>query len=251
MCTIIGRSVPHGYVEDIIGYGVELSSAAKSRASAAPRGSKKRPRGRRGIDRNDILDAAFDLLSKEGEDGFSIRKLGAGLGVDPMTVLHHFHSKEELLRQIADKALASVDLPLPSGDWKKDLMAVAQAYRDLARRHPKIFHLHFRFNATGPIDHASSEVVYRAMRATGLSDTLAAGLGLSFYAFVLGFALAETEGLLLPLTPAEEAELSALDPLGYPATRAFIPAFKKLDGQAAFTQAFNIFIAGIAARAKA
>lgn len=240
----------HGYVEDIIGYGVELSSAAKSKASAAPRGAKKRPRGRRGIDRNDILNAAFDLLSKEGEEGFSIRKLGAGLGVDPMTVLHHFNSKEELLRQIADKALASVDLPLPSGDWKKDLMAVAQAYRDLARRHPKIFHLHFRFNATGPIDHASSEVVYRAMRATGLSDGVAAGLGLSFYAFVLGFALAETEGLLLPLTPAEEAELSALDPLGYPATRAFIPAFKKLDGQAAFTQAFNIFISGIAARAK-
>lgn len=240
----------HGYVGDIIGYGVELSSAAKSKASAAPRGAKKRPRGRRGIDRNDILNAAFDLLSKEGEEGFSIRKLGAGLGVDPMTVLHHFNSKEELLRQIADKALASVDLPLPSGDWKKDLMAVAQAYRDLARRHPKIFHLHFRFNATGPIDHASSEVVYRAMRATGLSDGVAAGLGLSFYAFVLGFALAETEGLLLPLTPAEEAELSALDPLGYPATRAFIPAFKKLDGQAAFTQAFNIFISGIAARAK-
>jgi AcrR family transcriptional regulator len=243
--------VHNGYVEDIIGYGVELSSAAKTKASAAPRGSKKRPRGRRGIDRNDILDAAFDLLSKEGEDGFSIRKLGAGLGVDPMTVLHHFHSKEELMRQIADKALASVDLPLPSGDWKKDLLAVAQAYRDLARRHPKIFHLHFRFNATGPIDHASSEVVYRAMRATGLSDSVAAGLGLSFYAFVLGFALAETEGLLLPLSPAEEAELSALDPLGYPATRAFIPAFKKLDGQAAFTQAFNTFIAGIAARAKA
>ncbi len=240
----------HGYVEDIIGYGVELSSTAKSKASAAPRGAKKRPRGRRGIDSNDILNAAFDLLSKEGEEGFSIRKLGAGLGVDPMTVLHHFNSKEELLRQIADKALASVDLPLPSGDWKKDLMAVAQAYRDLARRHPKIFHLHFRFNATGPIDHASSEVVYRAMRATGLSDGVAAGLGLSFYAFVLGFALAETEGLLLPLTPAEEAELSALDPLGYPATRAFIPAFKKLDGQAAFTQAFNIFISGIAARAK-
>lgn len=250
MCLNIRRSLHNGYGEDNIGYGVELSSTAKAKSSASPRAGKKRPRGRRGIDRNDILDAAFELLAKEGEEGFSIRKLGAGLGVDPMTVLHHFHSKEELLREIADKALSSVDLPLPSGDWRKDLMAVAQSYRDLARRHPKVFHLHFRFNATGPIDHASSEVVYRAMRATGLSDTMAAGLGLSFYAFVLGFALAEAEGLLLPLTPAEEAELSALDPLGYPATRAFIPAFKKLDAQAAFTQSFSIFIAGIAARAK-
>lgn len=214
------------------------------------RSAKKRPRGRRGIDRNEILDAAFDLLSQEGEQGFSVRKIGAAMGVDPMTVLHHFHSKEELLRQIADKALASVDQPMPSGDWRKDLLAVAKAYRDLAHRHPKIFHLHFRFNATGPLDHASSEVVYRAMRATGLPDTVAASLGLSFYAFVLGFALAETEGLLAPLNAAEEAELSQLDPLGYPATRAFIPAFKKLDAQVAFTHAFNAFIAGIGVRAK-
>lgn len=240
-----------GYIEDFIGYGVELSSRPRKKSPAALRSGKQRVRGRRGIDRNEILDAAFQLLSSEGEEGFSIRKVGAAMGVDPMTVLHHFHSKEELLRQIADKALASVNLPLPSDDWRKDLLAVAKSYRDLAKRHPRIFHLHFRFNATGPIDHASSEVVYRAMRTTGLADNVAAGLGLSFYAFVLGFALAETEGLLAPLSAAEEEELSALDPLGYPATRAFVPAFKKLDADAAFTQAFHVFIAGIAAKAAA
>jgi len=206
-------------------------------------------RGRRGIDRSAILDSALDMLAREGEAGFSVRKLAADFGVDPMTVLHHFHSREELLRAIADRALATVTLPLPSGDWRRDLLAVANAYRDLARRYPKLFHLHFRFNATGPADHASSEVVYRAMRETGLPDPVAAGLGLSFYAFVLGFALAETEGLLLPLSPAEEAELSTLDPLGYPATRAFIPAFRKLDAETAFKDAFDALIEGIARRA--
>jgi histidine ammonia-lyase len=62
--------------------------------------------------------------------------------------------------------------------------------------------------------------------------------------------MAEVEGLLVPLSPKEEEELNALDPLGYPATRAFIPAFKKLDAQAAFNSAFSAFIAGIAMRAK-
>lgn len=240
--------MPKAYSEENNGYGVELSSKASKRTLKAPR---KRPRGRRGIDRNEILEAAFDLLASEGEEGFSVRKVGAKAGVDPMTVLHHFHSKEALLRSIADRALAAVSLPLPSGDWRKDLLAVANAYRDLARRYPRIFHLHFRFNATGPADHASSEVVYRAMRATGLPDPVAASLGLSFYAFVLGFALAETEGLLHPLTEKEEAELAGLDPLGYPATRAFIPAFKKLDAEAAFGHAFNAFVTGIAAKSKA
>lgn len=180
-----------------------------------------------------------------------MRKVGAVAGVDPMTVLHHFQSRELLLRALADKALSMVSLPVPSGDWRKDLLAVANSYRDLARRYPNVFHLHFRFNATGPADHASSEIVYRAMRATGLPDGVAAGLGLAFYAFVLGFALAEIEGLLVPLSKAEEDELNALDPLGYPATRAFIPAFRKLDAQVAFNSAFSAFIAGIGARAKA
>ena len=58
------------------------------------------------------------MLSRDGEVGFSLRKLGSRIGVDPMTVLHHFGSKDELLRRIADRALATVELPLPSADWR-------------------------------------------------------------------------------------------------------------------------------------
>jgi AcrR family transcriptional regulator len=205
-----------------------------------------RPRGRRGLDRNVILEAAFDMLSREGEAGFSVRKLGLRIGVDPMTVLHHFGSKDELLRHIADRALASASLPLPSDDWRADLRKVAAAYRDLAHRHPRIFHLHFRYHATGPADHASSEVVYRAMRSAGLTDAEAAGLGLAFYAFILGYSLAEAEGLLRPISEDDEAELRALDPLACPATLALIPAFKGLDRDAAFKSSVEAFIAGVA-----
>jgi AcrR family transcriptional regulator len=206
------------------------------------------PRGRRGLDRNVILDAAFDLLSGEGETGFSVRKLGARIGVDPMTVLHHFGSKDELLRRIADRALATVELPLPSDDWRADLRHVAAAYRDLAHRHPRIFHLHFRYHATGPADHASSEVVYCALRRAGLSNADAAGLGLAFYAFILGYALAEAEGLLRPIGEDDETELRALDPLACPATLALIPAFKALDRDQAFDASVGAFIDGVAAR---
>ena len=195
-----------------------------------------------------ILDAAFDLLSGEGEAGFSVRKVGARIGVDPMTVLHHFGSKDELLRRIADRALATVELPLPSDDWRADLRHVAAAYRDLAHRHPRIFHLHFRYHATGPADHTSSEVVYRALRRAGLSNADAAGLGLAFYAFILGYALAEAEGLLRAIGEDDETELKSLDPLACPATLALIPAFKALDRDQAFDVSVGAFIDGVAAR---
>lgn len=217
--------------------------AKVTRDKAAPR-----PRGRRGLDKNAILEAAFDLLSREGEAGFSVRKVGLRFGVDPMTVLHHFGSRDELLRRIADRALATVEPPAPSGDWRADLCNVAAAYRDLAHRHPRLFHLHFRFHATGPADHASSEIVYRALRTAGLTDADAAGLGLAFYAFILGYALAEIEGLLRPISGQDEAELQALDPLAYPETLALIPAFKTLDRNAAFDAALVAFIDGVACR---
>src|SRR3989337_4425074 len=209
----------YGYTEDLIGYGVELST----------RKAISRPRGRRGLDRNAILDAAFDMLSRDGEVGFSVRKLGARIGVDPMTVLHHFGSKDALLLRVADRALATVELPLPSADWRADLRNVAAAYRDLAHRHPRLFHLHFRLHPSGPADHASSEVVYRALRRAGLSDADAAGLGLGFVPLVPVYALAGAEGFLRQVDEDHEAELRALDPLTFPATRALIPAFKGLD----------------------
>lgn len=191
------------------------------------------------------------MLSRDGEAGFSVRKLGLSIGIDPMTVLHHFGSKGELLRRIADRALATVELPHPSGDWRSDLRNVAAAYRDLAHRHPRLFHLHFRFHATGPADHVSSEVVYRALRNTGLSDAEAAGLGLAFYAFILGYGLAEAEGLLRPIGDEDETELRALDPLAFPATLALIPAFKALDRDAAFDASVEAFIDGVSRRCEA
>jgi AcrR family transcriptional regulator len=168
------------------------------------------------------------------------------VGVDPMTVLHHFHSKDHLMRMIADRALTYVDFAPATRDWQKDLHCVAAAYRELAHRYPRVFHLHFRFHATGPIDHVSSEIVYGAMLRAGLSEGAAAGQGLAFYAFVLGFALAEAEGLLKAIGPEDEAELSALDITSYPATRTLIRAFKRLNPDKAFENAIDAFIMGVA-----
>ncbi len=220
-------------------YGVELSSGIANMPKA-------NVRAKRGIDKAAILEAAFEMLSRGGEEAFSVRKLGQSMGVDPMTVLHYFGSKDVLLRNVADHALTTVALPKPSANWQGDLRKVARAYRDLARRHPRLFHLHFRFHATGPVDHKSSEVVYRAMRSVGLSDADAAGLGLAFYAFVLGFAQAEAEGLLRPISKEDERELSSLDPEDCAATLALVPAFKVLDRDATFAAAIDVFISGVA-----
>ena len=106
-----------------------------------------------------------------GEQGFSIRKLAAVVGVDPMTVLASFrlqgraasrHCRSRLARHRntgIDRRIGktiSRPSPTPIGCSRTGIRA--------------FFHLHFRYNATGPADHISSEVVYCALRQAGLAD---------------------------------------------------------------------------------
>ncbi|MGQ0457702.1 MAG: TetR/AcrR family transcriptional regulator [Hyphomicrobium sp.] len=207
---------------------------------------KAKAKTRGAISKSDILEAAFALFEAEGDEGFSVRKVAAQVGVDPMTVLHHFGSKRELLRAIADRAVHTVVIPPATDDWRHDLRSMGNAYRELALRNPRVFRLHFLFHATGPADHRAGEIVYRALLRAGRTDQEAAGLGLAFYAFVLGFALAEAEGLLHPIDDADEKELLGLCPEAFPASRALVPCFKTLNPNDTFDSALEICLDGLA-----
>src|SRR5262245_43695030 len=76
----------YGYSADLIGYGVELSRAATGQTRTGQTRKKGATNGRPGtrgrVDRSAILEAAFKLFAREGDDGFSLRKLGLSVGVD-------------------------------------------------------------------------------------------------------------------------------------------------------------------------
>jgi len=47
-----------------------------------------------------ILEAAEKQLAERGPDGVRVREIAEALGVVPGTVLHHFQSRDELLREL-------------------------------------------------------------------------------------------------------------------------------------------------------
>jgi AcrR family transcriptional regulator len=56
--------------------------------------------GRRG----EILDAAEDLLSKEGLTGFSMRRLADRVGIKLASLQHHFQSKGQLMEALIERS---------------------------------------------------------------------------------------------------------------------------------------------------
>jgi AcrR family transcriptional regulator len=95
-----------------------------------------RSRSKPGLTRAGILRAALDVLDREGLEALSMRRLGAELRVEAMSLYNHVANKEALLDGVVETLLAEMVIPPSTGDWEADLRALAQAYRAVLRRHP-------------------------------------------------------------------------------------------------------------------
>jgi AcrR family transcriptional regulator len=97
----------------------------------------KRTRAERaGLSRQQVLDAALDLVDRVGADGLSMRRLGAALGVEAMTVYHYLPSKDALLDGIVERVMAEAEAGLTDGPWDQALTAYARSLRAVLLRHP-------------------------------------------------------------------------------------------------------------------
>lgn len=206
---------------------------------------EKGRRGRRGIRRQDLVEAALEMLASEGEQNFSVRKLAGVVGVDGMTILHHFKSREGLLKEVADAMVATLDIERPKGAWRDVLLEVARRYRGLAIQYPKAFSIVTRFQTSGPADFELGEIVYAALLDAGFNEEDAADYGMALFTLAIGFGVVEVGGMLNPCTPEELAEIEALDPRLFPVTRKMGPVFAKDESDTVFEILLGSFLDGI------
>jgi AcrR family transcriptional regulator len=87
------------------------------------------------LNRERVLAAAIKLADEGGLELLSMRKLGVALGVEAMTLYHHFENKEDVLDGIVDIVFGEIDLPLPGLHWKVAMRERARAVRDALARH--------------------------------------------------------------------------------------------------------------------
>src|SRR5438132_10513109 len=93
------------------------------------------------LSRDRIVEAALALIADEGLSAFSTRKLGERLGVEAMSIYHHFPSKQHLLDALVEHAIGTVRVPEPGPDIGHRLSESLLQYRAMARRFPALFPL--------------------------------------------------------------------------------------------------------------
>ena len=150
---------------------------------------------RAGLSRESVLDAAVALVDSDGLDGLSMRKLGAALGVEAMTLYHYVPNKAALLDGLVEWVVQhSATAPaLASGlPWDRALRRYAETLRTTLLSHPGVLPLFFTRPAVTPQALKALESGLRVLAEAGFALPRALDMINVLSIFVVGHAMAET-----------------------------------------------------------
>jgi AcrR family transcriptional regulator len=121
-----------------------------------------------------------------------MRRLGAALGVEAMSLYNHVAGKEDILDGIIELVVEEFDLPADEPDWKSALRSSALSEHAALLRHrwaPSL--IISRPMSSGPARPRHSDAILRTMRRARFSPELA---HLAFHvldSYVVGFTVQE------------------------------------------------------------
>jgi AcrR family transcriptional regulator len=148
---------------------------------------------RAGLTRPTIIQTALRLLNRVGLDGLTVRRLAAELGVQSPALYWHFHSKQELLDQMADTIIRAAGMGPPhhGESWQDWLARRARAYRRSLLAHRDGARLVANARALSPATIRMYDEELTAMVGCGFTPVLALRTTGALAYYVNGFVLQE------------------------------------------------------------
>jgi AcrR family transcriptional regulator len=93
-----------------------------------------KPRNRKPLSTELVLERAIALADAEGMEALSMRKLGQALGVEAMSLYNHVANKGELVTAMVDRVIGQFELP-EDGAWDDAIRRCAISAHALLIRH--------------------------------------------------------------------------------------------------------------------
>ncbi|MFC9550373.1 TetR/AcrR family transcriptional regulator C-terminal domain-containing protein [Rhodococcus sp. NPDC056960] len=152
------------------------------------------PAGQSTLSRQAILEAAMAVVDDQGVEAVSMRTVARVLGVDPKSLYNHVENKDALLDGLAELVLSRMVIPDASGDLRKDVTAMARAFRSAAlAEHPRAARLVLTRPVESLITLNPLEVALAAFLRAGASPEVAVHCLRTVLAFITGTLLREAE----------------------------------------------------------
>lgn len=197
------------------------------------------------LTRERVLRAAITLADREGVGAVSMRKLGAELGVEAMSLYNHVSSKTAVLDGIVEILLNDVTLPDDIEDWQECIRAMADSYREIALEHPHLVPL----VATRPFNTIASlrpvEIGFEIFRVAGFDPETALHAFRTLAGFVTGYTLAETGSFFGEAAGEGQLTPADLPPEQFPRLIEVGPYLSSTDHDAEFQFGVDVLITGL------
>ena len=198
------------------------------------------PSSRVPLDRDRIVAAAIQFIDEHGLPGLTMRRLGAILGVEAMSLYRYVPGRESLLDAVVESIVEEMTadeevIDSPRDGWQDFLQRLAHGIRRVALTHPRAFPLVASRPPEAPWLRPPLRTLrwverfLDALRAEGFSDTAAVKGYRAFTSFLLGHLLLEVAVLGGDVCPLDVVE----DPDDNPRTLAPYPLVRRLGAQLA------------------
>ena len=158
------------------------------------------------LDVDRIVEAALDLVDREGAAGVTMRAVADALGVTPMAIYRHVADKSALVKLLVDAAIAERPLPAPTGDWREDLWLMASWMRTMTLSHPGVSELRRAHQVWTANILPITERWMSVWQQSGLPLQAALRAAVTTSMAIIG--MVEEELLFRRMTPPEDAALT-------------------------------------------
>jgi len=143
----------------------------------------------RRLDQAQIVDAALELLDRDGLAGVTTRKLAEKLGIKSPSLYWHIRDREQLMDLLADRIVADAHWPPASAGWRKQIDTLMREYLRCLLAHRDAARVAAGRPPTGPNRLRGAETLVSSLLAAGLSERESIDAGLVLTTYVVGFAL--------------------------------------------------------------
>jgi TetR/AcrR family tetracycline transcriptional repressor len=122
------------------------------------------------LSREQVAQAALEILDREGLAALSMRRLAKALGVGTMSLYWYVSGRDQLLALVVDAVLGEVVLPPDELPWAERVRRISNAFRGAMAAHPAAIPVLAAGTLAGPNALRIQEATLSALRESGLSD---------------------------------------------------------------------------------
>lgn len=180
--------------------------------------TSNRTRGQKaGLTNEAILDGAVRLVDRDGLAKLSMRRLGAEVDVEAMTLYHYFANKDALLDGLVAHVFARATVSLADeGPWQARLAGYAHSLRATLLAHPGLVPLVVSRPAVTDATLRVMEHGLEVLHGAGFAPRAALDLVYTLNDFVIGHVAATVATAALTGRPGQEQRLNTVDAKRFP-----------------------------------